>query len=113
VFDAIGSIAVGVLLIVVAVMLAIEIKALITGQSADPHVESALGEFVRRQPEVAELYNLLTLQLGDEIMVAIKARMAEVTDVTRLVDDVNHVEVGLRQAFPQVRWIFFEPDTKA
>ena len=68
---------------------------------------------MRRQPEVAELYNLLTLQLGDEIMVAVKARMAEVTDVARLVDDVNHVEAGLRQAFPQVRWIFFEPDTQA
>jgi cation diffusion facilitator family transporter len=113
VFDAIGSIAVGVLLIVVAVMLAIEIKALITGQSADFHVESAIGEFVRQQPEVAELYNLLTLQLGDDIMVAVKARMTEAKDAGRLIDEVNRVEAGLREAFPQIRWIFFEPDTKA
>ena len=66
-----------------------------------------------QQPEVAELYNLLTLQLGDEIMVAVKARMTEAKDVTRLVDEVNRVEAGLRQAFPEIRWIFFEPDTKA
>jgi cation diffusion facilitator family transporter len=112
VFDALGSIAVGVLLIMVAVLLAIEIKALITGQSADPYVQGAIGAFLRQRPEVAEVYNLLTLQLGDQIMVAVKARMTEAADAGRLVDSINQVEAGLRQAFPEVRWIFFEPDTQ-
>jgi cation diffusion facilitator family transporter len=113
VFDAVGSIAVGALLIVVAVLLAIEIKALITGQSADPFVEAAIGDLIRQRPEVAELYNLLTLQLGDDVLVAIKARMTETKDALRLVDDVNRVEAALRQAIPEVRWMFFEPDTQA
>ena len=46
-------------------------------------------------------------------MVAVKARMTEAKDAARLIDEVNRVEVGLREAFPQIRWIFFEPDTKA
>ena len=75
VFDAAGSIAVGVLLIVVAVLLAVEIKALITGQSAEPAVEGEMRAFLAGRPEVAEIFSLLTLQMGDGIMVAVKARM--------------------------------------
>jgi cation diffusion facilitator family transporter len=110
VFDAVGSMLVGALLILVAVMLAIEIKALITGQSADPVVEQQIRRFVTNRPEVAELFNLITLQLGDEILLAVKARMRESHDAPRLIDDVNRLEADLRRAFPQIQWLFFEPD---
>jgi hypothetical protein len=59
---------------------------------------------------VAEVFNLITLQLGDEILLAVKARMRESQDARRLVDDVNRVEVDVRRAFPQIQWSFFEPD---
>jgi divalent metal cation (Fe/Co/Zn/Cd) transporter len=110
VFDAAGSILVGVILIVVAVLLAIEIKALITGQSADPEVEKQIRRLLSDRPEVAEVFNLITLQLGDEILLAVKARMRESQDARRLVDDVNRVEADVRRAFPQIQWSFFEPD---
>jgi cation diffusion facilitator family transporter len=109
VFDAAGSIAVGVLLIVVAVLLAVEIKALITGQSAEPAVEDDIGAFLAARPEVAELLSLLTLQMGDGIMVAVKARM-DASSAKALVDAINRVEADLRRTFPEVRWMFFEPD---
>jgi cation diffusion facilitator family transporter len=109
VFDAAGSIAVGVLLIVVAVLLAVEIKALITGQSAEPAVEADIGAFLARRPEVAEVLSLLTLQMGDGIMVAVKARM-DAPSARALVDAINGVEADLRRTFPEVRWMFFEPD---
>ncbi len=109
VFDAAGSIAVGVLLLVVAVLLAVEIKALITGQSAEPAVEGEMRAFLAARPEVLEVFSLLTLQMGDGIMVAVKARM-EASSAQGLVDAINRVEAELRRTFPEVRWMFFEPD---
>jgi cation diffusion facilitator family transporter len=112
-FDALGSMAVGVLLIVVAVLLSLEIKALITGESAEAETENAIRAFLIARSEVAEVYNLLTLQMGEGILLAVKARMAETARATALVDAINRVEADLRKAFPTVRWCFFEPDDKA
>ena len=112
VFDAIGSIAVGVLLVVVAVLLSVEIKAMITGESAEAETELAIRAFLGARPEVAEVYSLLTLQLGAGIMLAIKAKMAETASAGVLIDAINRVEAGLRTAFPAVQWMFFEPDDK-
>ena len=111
-FDALGSIAVGVLLIVVAVLLSLEIKALITGESAEAETETAIRAFLVARSEVAEIYNLLTLQMGEGILLAVKARMTETASATVLVETINHVEADLRVAFPAVRWCFFEPDTR-
>ncbi|HEX7811826.1 MAG TPA: cation diffusion facilitator family transporter [Burkholderiales bacterium] len=112
VYDAIGSIAVGVLLVVVAVLLSVEIKAMITGESAESEVEDAIRSFITARPEVAELYNLVSLQLGERIMLAVKARMKETGSAAALIDAINGVEADLRAAFPAVQWCFFEPDNK-
>ena len=111
-FDALGSIAVGILLIFVAVLLTLEIKALITGESAEAETESAIRAFLLARNEVAEVYNLLTLQMGEGILLAVKARMAETAGAKAMVEAINRVEVDLRVAFPAVRWCFFEPDDK-
>ncbi len=112
VYDALGSMAVGVLLVVVAVLLSIEIKAMITGESAEAETEAAIRSFLTTRPEVAELYNLVSLQLGEGIMLAIKARMKETGSANALIEAVNTVEADLRAAFPAVQWCFFEPDNK-
>ena len=112
VFDALGSMAVGVLLIVVAVLLALEIKALITGESAEVGTRGAIRAFLVARSEVAEVYSLLTLHIGEGIMLAVKARMTETASATAMIDAINRVEADLRVAFPAVRWCFFEPDSK-
>ncbi len=86
-----------------------EIKALITGQSAEPAVEGEMHAFLTARPEVSEIFSLLTLQMGDGVMVAVKARMVA-SGAQELVDSINRVEADLRRAFPEVRWMFFEPD---
>jgi cation diffusion facilitator family transporter len=113
VFDAAGSMVVGVLLILVAVLLGVEIKSMITGQSAAPDVEAQIRSFIVARAEVAEILNLITLQLGDGVMLAVKARMREEQAAPRLLEDINRVEAAVREAFPQVRWLFFEPDSDA
>ena len=111
-FDAGGSIAIGVVLVVVAIGIAVEIKGLLIGQSADPHVEKGLREFLAQREEIAEVYRLLTLQLGASLMVAVKARMRERGSVEPLIASINRVEADMRAAFPEIQWLFFEPDVK-
>jgi cation diffusion facilitator family transporter len=109
-FDAAGSVAIGVLLIVVAFAIVREVKSLIIGESADPLVHAAIGRFLAARPEVDSVLNLITLQWGDRVVVAVKARMKETRDVARLIRQINACEAALKQQFPEVSWIFFEPD---
>ncbi|WP_461519734.1 cation diffusion facilitator family transporter [Porticoccus sp.] len=110
VYDAMGSMAIGVLLIVVAIVVGAEVKALLVGQGVEPLVKQAMEDFLRQQPQVDVVYNLVTLQMGDDVMVAVKARMVpQGTDIA-LIETINRVEAMMRKAFPQVIWLFFEPD---
>ena len=115
VFDAIGSLVIGALLVVVAVAVANEVKSLLVGSSAEPAVRRRLREFLEGHSEVSKLYHMITLQLGHDIMLATKARM-KVSDengsANDLIDAVNRVERELKEKFPAVRWSFFEADTK-
>ena len=109
-WDAVGSICIGVLLVLVAVLVGIEVKALLVGQSAEPNLVARLRAHLLAQAEVDMIYNLITQQLGSEVMLAVKARMRSQGSDAALVEAINRVERGLRAAFPQLRWVFFEPD---
>ena len=110
IFDAIGTLAIGVLLVVIAVFVAIEVKALLIGQSVDAELKAAILEFLGGRAEIVRVFNLITLQLGSEIMVAIKAEMRGDLSGNGMVDSINAVEKDLRTRFPEIRWSFFEPD---
>ena len=111
-WDAVGSICIGVLLVLVAILVGVEVKALLVGQGAEPQVLARLRAHLQAQPQVAQLYSVITQQLGSEIMVAVKARMHPLGSDVALIEAINAVERGLREAFPQVRWVFFEPDLR-
>ena len=111
-WDAVGSICIGVLLVLVAILVGVEVKALLVGQSAEPQVLARLRAHLEAQPQVAQLYSVITQQLGSEIMVAVKARMQPLGSDVALIEAINTVERGVREAFPQVRWVFFEPDLR-
>jgi hypothetical protein len=68
--------------------------------------------FLQERPEVDHLYNLLTLQMGPDAMVAIKARMHPAGSEEKLVNAINRVERDFSEAFPIATWLFFEPDNK-
>lgn len=113
IWDAIGTIAIGALLIVVAVFVAIEVKAMLIGQSVDPARQQQIRDFLDGRAEIAQVISLITLQLGNEVMVSVQARMREEHSVVALTEQINTVERAMKQAFPEVRWSFFEPDSKA
>ncbi len=109
-FDAVGTIAIGVLLVVVAIAVAIEVKALLIGQGVEPRRRAELLDFLNSRPEVVAVLNLITLQMGPDVMVAVKARMAPVPGDRQLIEAINTVEAAMKARFDDVRWSFFEPD---
>ena len=111
-FDALGSIGIGILLVVISIFLAIKIKGLLIGQSVDLEIQEDITSFLEAQPEVTKILNLITLQLGAQIMVAVKAKMTPVENVDQLIANINRCETALRNHKHAIQWIFFEPDVE-
>jgi cation diffusion facilitator family transporter len=111
-WDAVGTISIGVLLIVVAVFIAVEVKELLIGQSVEPGTLAEMEAFLRGRPEVSELYSLLTMQFGPDAMVAVKARMSPTGSERTLIEAINSVERAFRTRFAGTAWLFFEPDVE-
>jgi cation diffusion facilitator family transporter len=109
-YDAMGSISIGVLLVVIAFLIGIEVQALLIGQSVEPEQRIQMLQFLQKQDGIDQVFNLLTLQLGRDVMVAVKAKMVKMDSAESLVKAINRCEVAFKQAFPQVLWLFFEPD---
>jgi len=112
VYDAIGSIGIGVLLIIISIFLAVKIKSLLIGQSADDETILAIKLSLESRPEIDKVLNLITLQLGSQIMVAVKAKMKKASSLDQLVSNINHCETELKKINPAIKWVFFEPDVK-
>ena len=112
IFDAVGSIGIGVLLVLVSIFLAIKIKGLLIGQSATDEDCAQIRQFLASQPEIESVLNLITLQLGPQIMVAVKVKMAGAESADQLIANINRCEAGLRKLNPSIQWIFFEPDVE-
>jgi divalent metal cation (Fe/Co/Zn/Cd) transporter len=108
-WDGLGSMWIGVVLIGVAVGIGIEIKGLLIGQSAEAGTEERIRAFVERHAAVEKVYRVLTLQLGSSMMVALKVRV-KCASAKDLVAVINRTEAALRAEFPEIQWLFFEPD---
>jgi divalent metal cation (Fe/Co/Zn/Cd) transporter len=94
------------------VFVAIEVKAMLIGQSVDPEREREMRSFIEAREEVGRVISLITLQLGNEVMVAVQAEMSERQTTHHLAEEINRVERALKAQFPEIRWSFFEPDLK-
>jgi cation diffusion facilitator family transporter len=110
VFDALGSVVIGVLLIIIALMIGIQVKRLLIGQGVDPATHTAIITFLEEQAEIKKVFNLITLQLGQDVMVAVKAEMENYQNQSEMIKAINRCEKRLKAAYPQVVWSFFEPD---
>jgi cation diffusion facilitator family transporter len=109
-YDAAGTVAIGALLMLVAVVIANKVKDLLIGQGVEPRRREELVAFINARPEVDVVLNLLTLQMGPDVMVAVKARMSPAPDQSTLIEAINNVERAMKEQFPDIRWSFFEPD---
>ncbi len=112
IYDAMGTLAIGALLLIIAVLIGIEVKALLIGQGVEVKQKKEMLKFLNEQPEVTKVFSLITLQLGNDVMVAIKAQMTETGSESGLINSINQVEEKLRKKFPGIAWSFFEPDNR-
>jgi cation diffusion facilitator family transporter len=110
IWDAVGTVVIGALLIVVAVLVAIEVKAMLIGQSVDPLAQARIRAFFEARPEIERVIHLITLQMGEDVMVSVQAGMRQDRDALALLDDITRIERALKEQFPMVRWSFFEPE---
>jgi cation diffusion facilitator family transporter len=111
-YDACGSIAIGLLLVFVAFRVGVEIKDLLIGQGVEPVIREKMLTFLRNRSEIKQIFNLLTLQMGADVMVAVKAEMTETKSAGKLIQDINRCEKDFRNEFTEVIWLFFEPDSQ-
>ncbi|HYI51181.1 MAG TPA: cation diffusion facilitator family transporter [Microbacterium sp.] len=110
-FDAIGTLMIGTLLIVVAITLGIETKSLLVGEGATDADHEKIVAAITGGPEVQRLIHIKTLYLGpDELLVAAKLGFAGDKHLAEVAADIDIVEARVRKAVPTARAIYFEPD---
>jgi cation diffusion facilitator family transporter len=110
-FDALGSLAIGVLLVAIAIVLAIEMASLLVGESAAPEVVEQLRAILAAHPCVTHVIALRTQHVGpDDVMVNTKLEFDPTLLAPRVAEVVNELEAQLRAAVPSVHTIFIEPD---
>ncbi|GAA2893556.1 cation diffusion facilitator family transporter [Streptosporangium fragile] len=111
VWDGIGTLMIGALLGVIAVILAIETKSLLIGEGAGPEVEAQIAEALRSTPEVSRVIHMRTLHLGpEEILVAAKIAVDHDDTAAEVARGIDEAEQRVRAAVPAARVIYLEPD---
>ncbi|MEU6073230.1 cation diffusion facilitator family transporter [Micromonospora sp. NPDC047074] len=110
-WDAIGTGMIGVLLVAIAIILAIETKSLLLGEGAEAHDVTAIEKAVTEGPEFERIIHMKTLYLGpEELMVAAKVAVPAGNTAEVLARSINTVETRIRAAVPAARVIYLEPD---
>lgn len=112
VYDAMGSITIGVILLVISAFIAWRIKALLVGRSADPQIQAAIDDIINEQEGIERVFNTITVQYGPDTMLAAKIKLNENISVNTAVADINALERTLKQRIPGLRWLFIEPDVR-
>jgi cation diffusion facilitator family transporter len=110
VYDALGSICIGIVLIVVSAFVAWRIRSLLVGRSADPEIEAEIDAIIAAQEGIQYAFNTITLQFGPDTMLAAKVRMQDGLDIETAVAHINALERKLKERIPKLAWCFIEPD---
>ncbi len=110
-WDAVGAVAVGSLLVLIAMFLSVEMTDMLVGESALPEEAAAIRAALESSAGVARVIHLRTLHVGpDELLVAAKIAVAHVDTAADIAADIDNAEVAVRAAVPSARYIFLEPD---
>jgi cation diffusion facilitator family transporter len=110
-FDVIGTVLIGLLLVAVAITLAIETKSLLLGESAGPQVVTNIERALGQTEGVERIIHMKTMHMGpEEILVAAKIAVSPTDRATEVAEIIDAAEVAIRKAEPMVTSLYLEPD---
>lgn len=111
VFDALGTVMIGVLLVLIAIVLGVETKSLLVGEGATAADHDRIVDAINAGDEIEKIIHMKTLYLGpDELMVAAKIALNADKPLREAADDINAIEARIREAVPVARIVYIEPD---
>ncbi|MEU9886837.1 cation diffusion facilitator family transporter [Sphaerisporangium sp. NPDC051011] len=111
VWDGVGTLMIGILLAIIAVILAIETKSLLIGESAAPEAERKICDALESSDRVTRVIHLRTLHLGpEELLVAAKIAVDHDDTAAEVAKGIDEAERRIREAVPIARVIYLEPD---
>ena len=112
-WDGIGTVAIGILLVAVAVFLAVETKSLLIGEAATPDDVAAVERAIESTPGVDGVIHMRTLHLGpEELLVAAKIAVPADASAPDIAEAIDRAEEAIRAAVPIARVIYLEPDLR-
>ncbi|CAN5523724.1 cation diffusion facilitator family transporter [soil metagenome] len=112
-YDGIGSLAIGIVLVGVAIFLAKELKPLLIGESADIIVTEKVQKIAEEHPQIKEILNCITIQQGPgEILMCVKIVCEPNLNTAQISDLINDFELRIRTECSEVRWLYVEPDLR-
>ena len=110
VWDGIGTLSIGILLGLIAIILAIETKSLLIGEGALPEQSMRIENAITSSPEVSSLIDMRTEYLGPEtLLVAAKIEFSEKSSSPDISNDVDNIEKRIREVEPLAKIIYLEP----
>jgi len=111
IWDGIGTLSIGILLGVIAVVLAMEMKSLLIGESAVAEDDNAIAQALVASDDVLRVIHMRTQHIGpEEILVAAKVQFRSDLTVSQMVDAIDSAESRVREAVAMVDMIYLEPD---
>lgn len=112
-WDGLGSVMIGVVLVLVAIFLAVEIKSLLVGESADPEIKISATEIIKNFDEIDSVLRVISVQQGPgEVMIAMKLKFKSGISSEVLVKSINNFEKEIKKVKPEIKWCFIEPDVE-
>lgn len=110
-WDGLGAIAVGILLVVIAIFLSIEMTSMLVGEAALPDEEQAIIAALEGSALVDRVIHLRTLHVGpDELLVAAKIAVTQTATAADIARGIDDAERALRTSIPTAKYVFLEPD---
>ncbi|MSO26729.1 MAG: cation transporter [Candidatus Nanopelagicales bacterium] len=110
-WDAVGAMAVGTLLVVIAIFLAMEMATMLVGESALPEEVTAIRAALEGAPLVERVIHLRTMHVGpDELIVGAKIAISHSETAAGIAAAIDEAERALRAAVPSARYVYIEPD---
>jgi len=111
VWDGVGTVAIGLLLGAIAVVLMIEMHSLLIGEGATRQEDRAIRAAIERTDNIDRLIHLRTQYLGpEELLVGAKIALAPSTDLATVATTINAAEAAIREVVPAAQVIYLEPD---